>query len=116
MALKDMQEVFDVDSEEDIRLAVVKYFLELGFELDEMRTETEFIIHLGRNQLPAGGKKISQRDRVTGRTDLFLTRNRKPLAIVETKPPAHTLNEKHAHQALPNPGLLSQIAPFPIAT
>src|SRR5260370_15304537 len=116
MALKDMQEVFDVDSEEDIRLAVVKYFLELGFELDEMRTETEFIIHLGRNELPAGGKKISQRDRVTGRSDLLLTRNRKPLAIVETKAPGHTLNEKDAQQALSYARLLLEMAPFAIVT
>ena len=116
MALKDMPQVFDIDSEEDIRLAVVKYFQELGFELDEMRTETEFTIQLGRNKLTAGEGKISQRDRSTGRSDLLLTRNRKPLAIVETKAQGHALNEKDAQQALSYARLLLEMAPFAIVT
>jgi hypothetical protein len=35
MALKDMPQAFNVDSEEDIRIAMVKYFQELGFELND---------------------------------------------------------------------------------
>src|SRR5258708_24356927 len=75
MALKDMPQAFNVDSEEDIRIAVVKYFQELGVELDEIRAETRFTIQLGHNELPIGGQKISQRDQVTGRSDLLLRRS-----------------------------------------
>jgi hypothetical protein len=116
MALKDMPQAFDVDSEEDIRIAVVKYFHELGFELDEIRAETRFTIQLGHNELPIGGQKISQRDQVTGRSDLLLTRHGRPLAIVETKAPGHALNEKDALQALSYARLLLEMAPFAVVT
>ncbi len=116
MALKDIPQAFNVDSEEDIRIAVVKYFQELGFELDEMRAETRFTIRLGHNELPIGGQKISQRDQVTGRSDLLLTRHGRALAIVETKAPGHALNEKDALQALSYARLLFEMAPFAIVT
>lgn len=116
MALKDMPQAFNVNSEEDIRIAVVKYFQELGFELDEIRAETSFTIHLGHNELPIGGQKVSQRDQVTGRSDLLLRRHGRPLAIVETKAPGHSLNEKDALQALSYARLLSEMAPFAIVT
>lgn len=58
MALKDIPQAFNVDSEEDIRIAVVKYFQELGFELNEIRAETRFTIQLGHNELLIGGKKF----------------------------------------------------------
>lgn len=116
MALKDIPQAFNVDSEEDIRIAVVKYFQELGFELDEIRAETSFTIQLGHNELPIGGQKISQRDQVTGRSDLLLTRHERPLAIVETKASGHALNEKDALQALSYARLLLEMAPFAIVT
>lgn len=116
MALKDMPQAFNVDSEEDIRIAVVKYFQELGFELDEIRAETRFTIQLGHNELSIGGQTISRRDQVTGRSDLLLTRNGRPLAIVETKAPSHALNEKDAMQALSYARLLLEMAPFAVVT
>lgn len=116
MALKDMPQAFDVDSEEDIRIAVVKYFQELGFELDEIRAETRFTIQLGHSELHIGGQKISHRDQVTGRSDLLLTRHERPLAIVETKAPGHELNQKDALQALSYARLLFEMAPFAVVT
>ncbi len=98
MALKDVPQTFNVDTEEDVRIAVVKYFHDLGFDLDEIRTETNFTIQLGHNTLIIEGQKVSHRDWVTGRSDILLTRNGRPLAIVETKSPGHALNEKDALQ------------------
>lgn len=111
-----MPQAFDVDSEEDIRIAVVKYFQELGFELDEIRAETRFTIQLGHNELPIEGQKISNRNQVIGRSDLLLTRHGKPLAIVETKARGHALNEKDALQALSYARLLFEMAPFAVVT
>jgi hypothetical protein len=116
MALKDVPQMFNVDTEEDVRIAVVKYFQELGFELDEIRTETRFTIQLGHNTLVIEGHEFSHRDRVTGRSDILLTRNGRPLAIVETKSPGHSLNEKDALQALSYARLLLEMAPYAIVT
>src|SRR5437899_3129205 len=116
MALKDIPQAFDVDSEEDLRLAVVKYFHELGFGLDEIKTETRFTIQLGHNTLVVGGQGTSHRDQVTGRSDILLARHGKPLAIVETKAPGHALNEKDALQALSYARLLREMAPYAIVT
>jgi len=116
MALKDVPQTFKVDTEEDVRIAVVKYFHELGFGLDEIRTETSFTIQLGHNTLLVEGQEVSQRDRVTGRSDILLTQNGRPLAIVETKSPGHALNEKDALQALSYARLLLEMAPYAIVT
>lgn len=116
MSLKDVPQTFNVDTEEDIRIAVVKYFHELGFDLDELRTETSFTIQLGHNTLLVEGQEVSQRNRVTGRSDILLTRNGRPLAIVETKSPGHSLNEKDALQALSYARLLLEMAPYAIVT
>jgi len=116
MALKDVPQTFNVDTEEDVRIAVVKYFQELGFDLDEIRTETSFTIQLGHNTLVIEGHEVARRDRVTGRSDILLTRNGRPLTIVETKSPGHALNEKDALQALSYARLLLEMAPYAIVT
>lgn len=116
MTLKDIPQTFNADSEEDLRIAVVKYFQELGFELDEIKTETRFTIQIGHNTLVVEGQGISHRDQVTGRSDILLTRYGKPLAIVETKASGHALNEKDALQALSYARLLLEMAPFAIVT
>lgn len=116
MALKDVPQTFNVDTEEDVRIAVVKYFQELGFGLDEIRTETSFTFQLGHNTLIVEGQSVSQRDRVTGRSDMLLTQNGRPIAIVETKSPGHSLNEKDALQALSYARLLQEMAPYAIVT
>lgn len=116
MALKDVPQTFNVDTEEDVRIAVVKYFQELGFGLDEIRTETSFTIQLGHNTLLVEGQEISQRNHITGRSDILLTQNGRPLAIVETKSPRHSLNEKDALQALSYARLLLEMAPYAIVT
>jgi hypothetical protein len=73
MALKDVPQTFNKDTEEDVRIAVVKYFHELEFGLDEIRTETSFTIQLGHNTLLVEGQVVSQRNRVTGHSDILLT-------------------------------------------
>ncbi len=116
MALKDIPQTFNADSEEDLRIAVVKYFQELGFELDEIKAETRFTIQLGHNTLVVEGQGASHRDQATGLSDILLTRHGRPLAIVETKAPNHALNEKDALQALSYARLLLEMAPYAIVT
>src|SRR5690348_9987183 len=116
MALKDILQAFNVDSEEDLRIDVVKYFHEMRLGLDEINTETSVTIQLGHNTLVVEGQGSSHRDQVTGRSDILLTRHGKALAIVETKAPGHALNEKDALQALSYARLLLEMAPYAIVT
>jgi hypothetical protein len=116
MSLKDVTEAFNPDSEEDLRFAVALYFCELGFERDELSFEDQFSIQLGRNTQVLGRSEKGQRDQVTGRSDLLLTRDGESVAIVETKAPDHHLTEDDAWQALSYASLLRPVAPYAIVT
>lgn len=117
MALKDVPETFDPDSEEDLRFAVALYFRELGFERDELSFEDQFSIRLGHNTFRVARRGTpEQRDQARGRSDLLLLRNGEPIAIVETKAPDHRLTNDDAWQALSYASLLRPIAPYAIVT
>ena len=116
MALKDIPHSFDIDSEEDLRFAVASYFRELGFDSDEFSFEDQFHIRLGHNTLLVEKSRVSAGPIKGGRSDLLLTRNGQPIAIVETKSPDHGLTEEDAWQAISYARLLRQIAPYAIIT
>jgi hypothetical protein len=78
---KDLPESFTLDSEEDVRLLVVRYFYELGFDLDELSAEDAFTIHFGGSEQQIGAQE-EQKPR-TLRSDILLMRRGHPLAIVE---------------------------------
>lgn len=114
MSLKDIPKSFRIDSEEDLRFAVAQYFLDLGFELNEISFEDRFQIRLGHNVIVAN-KDLSNRD-LNGRSDILVVRDGNPLAIVETKSPDHELTDDDAWQAISYARLLHQIAPYSIVT
>lgn len=116
MALKDVPETFGPDSEEELCFAVALYFRELGFERDELSFEDQFSIRLGHNTLIVRRGTLERGDQIRGRSDLLLTRNGEPIAIVETKAPDHSLTSDDAWQALSYASLLRPIAPYTIVT
>ena len=110
MGLKDVPSQLRIDSEEDLRAMVHSYCSELGFDADEISCEDYFSITLGHNSIPID-KKIAG-----GRSDILISRNGKPLAIIETKAPSHDLTDEDAKQAISYARLLATIAPFAIVT
>src|SRR3990172_2433373 len=110
MGLKDVPSQLRIDSEEDLRAMVHSYCSELGFDADEISCEDYFSITLGHNSIPID-KKIAG-----GRSDILISRNGKPLAIIETKAPSHDLTDEDAQQAISYARLLAAIAPFAIVT
>lgn len=112
----DTVQPFNPDSEDDLRFALALYFRELGFDRDELSFEDQFQIQLGRNtQVLRRGEEL-QRDRLTGRSDLLLTRHGESIAIVETKARDHDLTEDDAWQAISYASLVRPIAPYAIVT
>ena len=120
MALKDIPTDFRLDSEEEVRFAIAKYFNELGFHLDELSFEDHFTIQLGRTRFTAeNGYRKGKSDikRAEGYSDLLLLREGQPLAIVEVKHFGHDLNDNDAWQAISYARLLRRrIAPYAIVT
>ena len=114
MALKDLSTPFQVDSEEEVRLAIAEYFLDLGFTKDELSLEDHFSVRLGRTVVRVDGK--DHQGTLSGFSDILITRNGKNLAIVETKAPNHALTEADAHQAVSYARLLKQMPPYAIVT
>lgn len=110
MSLKDIPLQLKIDSEEDLRSMVYSYCCELGFEADEISCEDYFSITLGHNAIGIDKKMIG------GRSDILISRNGKPLAIIETKNISHSLTDEDAKQAISYARLLSNIAPFAIVT
>lgn len=110
MSIKNIPPQFKIDSEEDVRVLVCSYFSELGFDLDEISCEDHFSISLGHSTIKVNKKNIK------GHSDILVARNKKPLAIVETKKPSHKLTDQDAIQAISYARLLSSIAPFAIVT
>lgn len=110
MGLKEIPAQFTIDSEEDIRTLVVSFFSELGFDKDEISCEDYFSIQLGHQTIDFDRKIVG------GRSDVLVTRNGLPLAVVETKAPTHNLEDNDAKQAISYARLLSSIAPFAIVT
>ena len=110
MGIKDIPSQFKIDSEEDLRAMVISYCSELGFDADEISCEDYFSIKLGHNAIDIDKKMVG------GRSDILIARNRKPLAIVETKAPSHNLTDEDAQQAISYARLLASIAPFAIVT
>lgn len=124
MGLKDVAFPFDTASEEDVRVALSRYLLDLGFTLDEMKFEDSFSIRLGHTQIEIKkGGEINSSSRqtkntivTTGRSDLLLTHNEVPLAIVEVKAPNVVISEEDRDQGLSYARLLRQMPPFTIVT
>ena len=114
MALKDIPKQFRVDSEDEVRLAVAKYFMELGFSEEELSLEDYFSISLGHGAVKVNSDK--QNGKLSGFSDILITRNGKNLAIVETKAPNLRLTEADAEQAISYARLLRQIPPYAIVT
>jgi hypothetical protein len=65
-----------------------------------MSFEDRFAIQLGHNLLVVEWKKGRDHDPVTGRSDIWLTRNGRSLTIVETKRPDHKLTDDDAWQSI----------------
>ncbi len=120
MALKDVPQNFNIDSEEEVRFAIASFFKDLGFELDELSFEDHFSIQLGRTHFTADNvhrKKAKTNEDAHGYSDLLLTYSGSPLAVVEVKRQDHVLNDNDAWQAISYARLLRrQIAPFAIVT
>lgn len=116
MSLKNVPSSFDPDSEEDLRFAVANFFGELGFDATEMSFEDRFTIQLGHSLLSVEWKKGRERDPVTGRSDIWLTRYGRSMAIVETKRSDHALTDDDAWQGISYARLLKEVAPFVILT
>ncbi len=116
MALKDIPENFNLDSEEDLRFAIAQYFSDLGFDLADMSFEDQFSIRLGHNDIVVGRDRQPRNGRVGARSDLLLKRNGRILAVVETKAPDINLTDQDALQALSYARLLLDMAPFAIVT
>jgi hypothetical protein len=114
MSIKDVPSTFTIDSEEDLRFAVTKYFYELGFDTNQFSLEDQFDIRLGHNSVVV--KKASKTAVIHGRSDLLLTYNGRNLAIVETKAPTISLTDQDAEQAISYARLLRQVAPYAILT
>lgn len=110
MSLKDIPASLSIDSEEDLRILVLSYCSELGFDRDELSCEDSFSISLGHRCITIG------REMVNGRSDILISRNSRALAIIETKAPSHDLTNADAQQAISYARLLSAIAPFAIVT
>lgn len=114
MGLKDIPSQFNIDSEEEVRLAVCQFFSELGFDRDEISAEDYFSIRLGHREIKISGRE-GRRD-ISGRSDILLSRNGVPLAIVETKGLDHIISDEDISQAISYARLLEKIAPFTIIT
>lgn len=110
MSLKDIPSQLKIDSEEDLRAMVLAYCSGLGFDTDEISCEDHFVVHLGHHSININKTVIG------GRSDILISRNGKPLAIIETKAPSHGLTDGDANQAISYARLLATIAPFAIVT
>jgi len=115
MSLKDIPESFNLDSEEDLRFVIAKYFLELGFDTNEFSFEDSFSIQLGHNSIIVG-KEDSEQKTSGGRSDILVTRNGNPIILIETKNPNHKMTNEDAQQAISYARLTSQITPFALLT
>jgi type I site-specific restriction endonuclease len=109
MSLKGIPSQLNIDSEEDLRAMVVAYCSELGFDADEISCEDYFSIHLGHHS-------VTIKKTLGARSDILISRNGKPLAIIEIKIPTHDLTDEDAQQAISYARLLATIAPFAIVT
>ncbi len=115
--MDDKPHIFDRVTEEDIRTTVTKFFDELGFKADEFKFEKEFAIQLGQYRYKVEGKQQAfQHDQARRMVDFLVTRNGRPLAIIETKAPQRTLNEDDARQVISFARLVPGVAPFAIVT
>ncbi len=110
MSLRDIPAQLKIDSEEDLRAMVLAYCSELGFDTDEISCEDHFTIYLGHHSINMNKTAIG------GRSDVLISRNGKPLAIIETKASSHSLTDGDAIQAISYARLLATIAPFAIVT
>jgi type I site-specific restriction endonuclease len=110
MSLKDIPLQLKIDSEEDLRAMVLAYFSELGFGSNEITCEDYFTIYMGHHS-PSIDKQI-----IAGRSDILVSRNGKPLAIIETKAPSNDLTDEDARQAISYARALATMAPFAIVT
>lgn len=116
MGLKDVKTPF-YPSEADLVVALTQYFNELGYRQDEIKIEESFEIRLGHTQIQLDQKGFSYKEKkIHGRSDLLITRNGRPLAIVEAKAPDVMLTEEDADQGLSYARLLKDMPPFTIVT
>ncbi len=110
MTIEDSSRISNVHNEEDLRIAISKYFDEVGLSSNEIGFSKEFTIQVGRTKFVAG------RGKAPTRYDLLVTWRGKPLAIVETKAPERLLTDSDRDQALSYARLLPEMAPYAIIT
>ena len=115
MSTKHIPDSLDLNSEEDLRILVSNYLKELGFDRNELSFEDYFCIRLGRSEITVEPDEDFN-NKQGGRSDILVSRNGKPLAILELKNPDSNLTEDDAKQAISYARLLDQIAPFAILT
>src|SRR5260370_7856215 len=117
MSMDDKPHIFDRVTEEDIRTTVTKFFDEIGVKADEFKFEKELGIKVGQYRYKGEGKQQAfQHDQARRMVDFLVTRNGRPLAIIETKAPQRTLNEDDARQVISFARLVPGVAPFAIVT
>jgi Type I restriction enzyme R protein N terminus (HSDR_N) len=116
MSIKEIPAEFKTDSEDDLRLVVASFLKELGVEITELSCEDHFSIQLGHTAIIKNRESDPNKTRVSGYSDILITRSGRPLAIVETKAPDHLLTDEDARQAISYARLLFQMAPFAIVT
>ena len=114
MGIKDIPFPFSPESEEDVRFSLAMFFIELGFEPEEMIFESSFQVQLGHTTIDKD--KDFSRKTVSGRNDLLLSRNGLPLAMVELKAPNIELSEQDRDQGLSYARLLRNMPPYTIVT
>src|SRR5205085_1285908 len=112
MGLKEVKFPFNIDSEEEVRIALSYYFMELGFSLSELSFEDSFQISLGHTAISI--KKDVALKSVGGKSDMLLARQGRNLAIVETKRPNIKLTDEDKTQALSYARLLHQMPPYTV--
>ena len=115
MSLRNIPESFNIDSEEDLRFIIAKYFIELGFDANELSFEDTFSIQLGHNTIIVGNSD-SKQNTSRGFSDILVTRNGNPIIVIETKNVNHKLTEEDAQQVISyarRMGIKSPLQPYP---
>src|SRR5688572_29271638 len=102
-------------NEEDVKLKiVVPWLLSLGLSIQDLRFETSFKIHIGRQDVVVGGR--GGNDAVGARLDILIHRDGRNLAVVEVKRGDAPLNDDDRDQAISYAKLLYPPAPLALVT
>lgn len=101
-------------SEESVRAALIRYFGEIGCLPDELSFEDYFSIRVGHSDPLT--LEWKEQIRLSGRSDILVTRNGKPFVLVETKAPSVKLDESASLQGLSYARLLKEMPPYTVVT